>query len=423
MIAKLLSNMTIRTLLILIASLTFSTALYGFRLQIIQFRFSDSEESMNMEVNAFQDRASTDPIADDTTVDATLINNFALNRWELLLRHNLSDTFSLKAGYDITADATVDFTLETFDVGHPEAINSIKVVGDLKGIRYNEDANSIWISAKPTSLTPSPKLPNGMEDVLMVYLSYKGNSDSHPGGLRDLQNTVIQSNVCVDDLSDLEDPSSAFLIGAGVRADGLPTTEAEFTYYGRLSFTESTFGGRSFLGADLYVDGYIPSDASSYEYAASIASLEDFSLTSIPEVNQGDNDVVKIIYNFKGPFSLRDLQIGFFDKVWYGSFGSGVGWHYLEWFDFFYLDQENFSNWIFHATLGWLWTWEDSTYDSIFLFSPDMGWGFTTDAIYPSIYLFNFEGEGFWVFYEVGTSNPGRFTAFKPGGAEELLIP
>ncbi len=229
MIAKLLSNMTIRTLLILIASLTFSTALYGFRLQIIQFRFSDSEESMNMEVNAFQDRASTDPIADDTTVDATLINNFALNRWELLLRHNLSDTFSLKAGYDITADATVDFTLETFDVGHPEAINSIKVVGDLKGIRYNEDANSIWISAKPTSLTPSPKLPNGMEDVLMVYLSYKGNSDSHPGGLRDLQNTVIQSNVCVDDLSDLEDPSSAFLIGAGVRADGLPTTEAEFT--------------------------------------------------------------------------------------------------------------------------------------------------------------------------------------------------
>ena len=93
---------------------------------------------------------------------------------------------------------------------------------------------------------------------------------------------------------------------------------------------------------------------------------------------------------------------------WVGATDLGGGWHWLAWFGAFNVDA---LPWIFHETLDWLLGVGMDT-SSIWFFAPGMGWLWSADSVFPSLYRVDSES---WIFYQAATSNPRWFFDFGSG--------
>ncbi len=94
----------------------------------------------------------------------------------------------------------------------------------------------------------------------------------------------------------------------------------------------------------------------------------------------------------------------------------GEGWLRSAWMGDFNI---GFFPWIFHAQHSWMFIFDGSTSDDIFLYDLSLeGWLFTSSGVYPSMYSF---GRNAWIFYFVGTSGPREFADL--GSGEFFSIP
>ena len=67
----------------------------------------------------------------------------------------------------------------------------------------------------------------------------------------------------------------------------------------------------------------------------------------------------------------------------------------------------SFFPWIFHAQHLWMFAFDESTPDNIFLFDlASAGWFYTSSTLYPNLFAFD---RNSWVFYFAGTSGPRDF--------------
>ena len=82
----------------------------------------------------------------------------------------------------------------------------------------------------------------------------------------------------------------------------------------------------------------------------------------------------------------------------------GEGWWFSEWFGSF---NTNFLPWIFHAEHGWLsiLTTEngDEEGDGFFIWDPTLSWLWTSDRIYPDLFIFSIES---WISYLKDSRDP-----------------
>ncbi len=88
--------------------------------------------------------------------------------------------------------------------------------------------------------------------------------------------------------------------------------------------------------------------------------------------------------------------------LWSESTDLGDNWRFFDWFGFFNL---TFDPWILHLEHGFMFSIGDST-ESVFLWDLDLGWMWTSDVVYPSIYLFSRDS---WAFYLLESSDPRFF--------------
>lgn len=70
--------------------------------------------------------------------------------------------------------------------------------------------------------------------------------------------------------------------------------------------------------------------------------------------------------------------------LWSGATDLGDGLTYLEWFGYLWVDET--SPWIYHTDHGWAYAYGEDT-SSIWFYTFDMGWIWTSDSVYPWIYI------------------------------------
>jgi hypothetical protein len=100
--------------------------------------------------------------------------------------------------------------------------------------------------------------------------------------------------------------------------------------------------------------------------------------TNLEESNQTkDQDIVR-----KAPEPHPVLK-----NAWDRAISVGNNWYHLEWFGYFYKDEEN--NWVYHETLGWFYTDWTTTFESIWVYHDIIGWAWTSLNYFP--YLYNSE--------------------------------
>ncbi len=372
-----------------------------------KYRIHESGEQWeDMIVDISGSSAITAATPDATTVEATLMDNPAMLRWELIFKPALSTSWSLNGNYDINRDSELEINLVTWPVGAPQEINSIKVMGRLDDINYDDTLSTLFMRVRPTDLTPSASLPSGDWGICVAYLSYAGNSPSDPGGQRDWGNTVIESNVSMVDVGMPMDPSSANLIGNAFSVNGLATTTADLKLHARYSVAKDAFGDREPLDAGVFIDGYQPS--ANFSWSIGPAPLT-YSLTQAAETNPGDNDVITLAAQYQFDFSTRDFQFGYFNKPWLGSYQGSGGWLYLPWFGWV---NPVAVPWAFHDELGWVYTPGSATYENLVVYLQSIGWVYTSRSLFPFLYVFDYQGSGFWAYYYRGTRAPNVFYRF-----------
>ena len=88
----------------------------------------------------------------------------------------------------------------------------------------------------------------------------------------------------------------------------------------------------------------------------------------------------------------------------------GDGWWFSDWFDSFNI---NSFPWIFHAQHEFMFVFDGSISESIFLYDlSSEGWFFTSALLYPNLYSF---GRSSWVFYFEDTAKPRQFVDLQSG--------
>ena len=84
-------------------------------------------------------------------------------------------------------------------------------------------------------------------------------------------------------------------------------------------------------------------------------------------------------------------------SAWDKAISVGNNWYHLDWFGYFFKVEGN--NWIYHETLGWMYTEWTTSFESIWLYHDSFGWVWTKSDLFP--YLFN-PSESSWVYLVKG---------------------
>lgn len=91
----------------------------------------------------------------------------------------------------------------------------------------------------------------------------------------------------------------------------------------------------------------------------------------------------------------------------YSTFG---GWIFSDWFGSL---NVNFYPWIFHAQHQWMFAFDQSKPESVFLFDLGVGgWLFTSSGLYPNLFSFS---RNSWIFYFLDTFAPREFVDLQTG--------
>ena len=105
------------------------------------------------------------------------------------------------------------------------------------------------------------------------------------------------------------------------------------------------------------------------------------------------------------------VNVGVMSPLWAGAADLGGGWRWLSWFGFF---AETGHNWIFHLQHGWMYPIGiDSS--SIWFWTPDMNWLWTSDTVYPYLYR---SDDNAWLWYLKDSSSPRWLYNFRTLGWE-----
>ena len=121
----------------------------------------------------------------------------------------------------------------------------------------------------------------------------------------------------------------------------------------------------------------------------------------IPEtLTSGESTDVRVSY-LPNVHSLRsepaNLSVESIDinTIWEGAANIGDGWLQLDWFDLF--NAEKYP-WVYHPTLEWIYLLGNDA-DHLWMWKPDLGWYWTSQEVYPNIYLAN---ENAWAWLQTG---------------------
>jgi hypothetical protein len=121
-----------------------------------------------------------------------------------------------------------------------------------------------------------------------------------------------------------------------------------------------------------------------------------------PSIATDASGNLHLIYNLSGSTYYRKLEVS--GSAWdAGSQDLGGGWRRQSWFgDYFPFGE---TGWIWHCQHGFLYVSSDATPWSIWFYSEDMGWLWTTRSFYPLLYRHT-DGAVLW--YN-GDTNPRWF--------------
>jgi iron(II)-dependent oxidoreductase len=87
---------------------------------------------------------------------------------------------------------------------------------------------------------------------------------------------------------------------------------------------------------------------------------------------------------------------------WAGAWDLGQGWRWMDWFGYFAAGPEP---WIYHAEHAWMYAVGTSA-ASLWLWTPDLGWLWTADEVYPFLYS---AARQTWLFYAKDSRGPRWF--------------
>jgi len=85
--------------------------------------------------------------------------------------------------------------------------------------------------------------------------------------------------------------------------------------------------------------------------------------------------------------------------LWKGAVCLGNGWRWLSWFGYF---AETGNTWIFHLQHGWVYPVGTNS-ATIWCWSSDMHWLWTSDTIYPYLYR---NDDATWLWYLEDSFSP-----------------
>ena len=106
------------------------------------------------------------------------------------------------------------------------------------------------------------------------------------------------------------------------------------------------------------------------------------------------------------------IQAGSFSvELWHDATDLGGGWKWLSWFGYF---NDTGTGWIYHNEHTWMLAVGTAT-SSIWLWTPDMGWLWSSHTMYPYLYR---DSDGAWLWYLLGSSGPRWFNNMKTGAWE-----
>ena len=89
--------------------------------------------------------------------------------------------------------------------------------------------------------------------------------------------------------------------------------------------------------------------------------------------------------------------------LWSGYLEINDTWNYLWWLGYFSGGGGGAGGgWIYHADHGRMYALGTDAASSIFFWTPDMGWLWTRNDLYP--FLWRYAGSGTWLWYYQGTS-------------------
>ena len=215
------------------------------------------------------------------------------------------------------------------------------------------------------------------------------DADTGPNNLQNFP--VLSSALAIE--------SSARIIGS---FESAPNEEYTLDFYASSEVDESNHGeGERYLGSEMVMtdglgeasfDVALAEEAGSGEYITATATDSMGSTSEFSEV---------ILLSEGRPSAPAPFE---------SAVELGAGWWFSDWFGSF---NTNFLPWIFHPEHSWMYVFEESASDGIFLYDLSLeGWLFTSSGVYPSMYSF---GRSSWIFYFVETSGPRQFVELDSG--------
>jgi hypothetical protein len=99
---------------------------------------------------------------------------------------------------------------------------------------------------------------------------------------------------------------------------------------------------------------------------------------------------------------------------WSQSVSLGSGWRWLSWMGFL---NVSWAPWVYHEFLGWMYAPSISP-DSMFIWTQDMGWLWTSRAVYS--YFWRFQDNS-WIYYQLRSVNPRWFYNMGTGRWERRM--
>lgn len=103
----------------------------------------------------------------------------------------------------------------------------------------------------------------------------------------------------------------------------------------------------------------------------------------------------------------------YFGGLWSTAANLGAGWHWLDWFGYFNLDNDP---WIYHQAHGFLYPLGELTESVVFWDAAMNAFWWTSDTQYPYVYRFS---DGEWLWYQEGSSDPRWFLRLTDGAWEQ----
>ena len=222
-----------------------------------------------------------------------------------------------------------------------------------------------------------------------VTINDDSDADTGPNNLQNY--TVIGSAHATD--------GSTLIVGS---LESAPIEEYVLDFYASSEADISNHGeGERYLGSAIVLSDSLGDAEFDVTLARETGSGEYISATATDSMGSTSEFSEVVLLSEGGPTAPAPFKT---------AVELGEGWWFSDWLGSF---NTSFFPWLFHPEHSWMYVFEESTSDDIFLYDLSLeGWLFTSSVVYPSMYSF---GRNAWIFYFVGTSGPRQFVELDSG--------